>query len=238
MNAAQVLLMLRDGSVSDVNGLCAALDLSPTVKGLLLGMLEDLEEAELILSDPPVKDLEMDSNARIKLSNKWPIIQRALGLSLKELASVDLSNAMFVEPFFGRPDTVLGGGTLDLFVLMPFLDDLKPVYEDHIKAVAKKLKLSIKRGDDFFTSHHVMKDIWEAICGARFIIADCTGRNPNVFYEIGMAHTAGKEVILITQNAEDVPFDLRQLRYIQFKYTPPGMKEFEKKLTETIKWLL
>ena len=96
----------------------------------------------------------------------------------------------------------------------------------------------MKRGDDFFTAHHVIKDIWDAICGARIVIADCTGRNPNVFYEIGMAHTVGKAVILLTQNDEDVPFDLRQVRYIQYTYTPPGMKEFEKKLAETIKSLL
>jgi hypothetical protein len=47
---------------------------------------------------------------------------------------------------------------------------------------------------------------------SRVVICDCTGRNPNVFYEIGIAHTLGREVILITQNPEDIPFDLRHLR--------------------------
>jgi len=41
-------------------------------------------------------------------------------------------------------------------------------------------------------------------------IADCTGRNPNVFYEIGIAHTLGRNVVMITE--ADVPFDLRHLR--------------------------
>jgi len=48
----------------------------------------------------------------------------------------------------------------------------------------------------------------------------------------------GKPVILITQNNEDVPFDVRHMRYIQYSYTPRGMLEFEKRLAETIKTVL
>jgi hypothetical protein len=59
-----------------------------------------------------------------------------------------------------------------------------------------------------------------------------------VFYEIGMAHTVGKPVILTTQNETDVPFDLRSIRYIHYRYTPPGMKEFEERLAKTIAGLL
>jgi len=47
-------------------------------------------------------------------------------------------------------------------------------------------------------------------------LCDCTGRNPNVFYEAGIAHTLGREVILITQNEQDIPFDLRHRRYIRY----------------------
>lgn len=51
---------------------------------------------------------------------------------------------------------------------------------------------------------------------SRIVVCDCTGRNPNVFYEAGIAHTLGREVILITQNGHDIPFDLRHLRYIPY----------------------
>jgi hypothetical protein len=73
---------------------------------------------------------------------------------------------------------------------------------------------------------------------ARLIVADCTDRNPNVFYEIGLAHTIGKPTILLTQKSEDVPFDLRHLRYIEYQLTPRGMKEFEAKFKETIRNVL
>jgi len=84
----------------------------------------------------------------------------------------------------------------------------------------------------------VMSDVWTGICRSSIIIADCTSRNANVFYEIGLAHTVGKSVVLITQNSEDVPFDLRYIRYISYEYTPTGMKKFESDLANTIKTVL
>jgi hypothetical protein len=128
--------------------------------------------------------------------------------------------------------------SLDVFVLMPFKTDLLPVYQDHIKPTCTKLKLTVRRGHDFFTADSVIHDIWNAIANARLIVADCTDRNPNVFYEIGVAHTIGKETILITQKSEDVPFDLRHLRYIPYQLTPRGMKQFEEAFEETIRNVL
>lgn len=124
--------------------------------------------------------------------------------------------------------------TYDVFVLMPFSLNLKPIYDDHLKKVAKNLNLSIARADDFFSQNSIMHEVWSAITQAAILIADCTGKNPNVFYEIGIAHAIGKPVILITQNQDDVPFDLRHIRYIQYEYTPSGMIKFENALTTTI----
>jgi hypothetical protein len=80
-----------------------------------------------------------------------------------------------------------------------------------------------------------MKDVWSAIYYSEVVIADCTGRNPNVFYEIGIAHTLGKETVLIAQQIDDIPFDVRHIRSIVYEYTPRGVREFEKKLEETLR---
>jgi hypothetical protein len=112
------------------------------------------------------------------------------------------------------------------------------VYQDHIAKVASELGLTVKRGDDFFTAHHVMADVWRGIWAARAIVADCTGRNPNVFYEIGVAHTVGKPVILITQKRKDVPFDLQAIRYLEYELTPRGMASFERRLAATLRSVL
>ena len=117
---------------------------------------------------------------------------------------------------------------------MPFAVELQSIYDDHIKNIAQELNMSVARADDFFTTQVVMEEIWVAIANSRIMIADCTDRNPNVFYEIGIAHSIGKPVILITQNPEDVPFDLRYRRYIKYVYTPRGIKDFEERLRKTL----
>ena len=168
----------------------------------------------------------------IEITQHWTRTHKILGgQPLEELADLS-SGGMVVNPILGRPEG--GGEEADIFVIMPFLEELLPVYEDHIVAAARELSLSIKRADDFFTTHHVMSDVWEAICSARVIVADCTGWNPNVFYEIGMAHVVGKPVILITQNPDDFPFDVRQIRYISYELTPRGMEDFEQRLKRTL----
>ena len=69
----------------------------------------------------------------------------------------------------------------------------------------------------------------------RVVIADLTGRNPNVFYEVGLAHAISKDVIMLTQSMEFVSFDLKTLRCITYEFTPRGMEKFEKSLAATIK---
>ena len=61
----------------------------------------------------------------------------------------------------------------------------------------------------------VMDQVWQGIRGSDAVVADITGKNPNVFYEIGLAHALGKEVILLTQEA-DAPFDIRSSRLIRY----------------------
>lgn len=83
-----------------------------------------------------------------------------------------------------------------------------------------------------------MEDIWKQTCRARFLIAELTGRNSNVFYELGIAHAVGKEVILLAQTMEDVPADLRHHRVIKYEYTPRGMNQLEDLLAKTINSIL
>ncbi len=73
-----------------------------------------------------------------------------------------------------------------------------------------------RRADDIWENPAIIQDVVSLIDRGRVVVCDCTGRNPNVFYEAGIAHTLGREVILITQAAQDIPFDLRHLRYIPY----------------------
>ena len=104
--------------------------------------------------------------------------------------------------------------------------------------VCKRAGLTVGRADDFFTDASLVDDIWSRIVGARIVIADCTGRNPNVFYELGLAHAYGTPSVLIAQSVDDVPFDIRHLAILVYKFTPRGMGDFEQRLDGALKDLL
>jgi hypothetical protein len=99
------------------------------------------------------------------------------------------------------------------FVLMPFREPFFRLYENHVKPTLTKIGFKVIKADDIFTSTAIIEDIWKFINESRLIIADVTGKNPNVFYELGVAHTIGKDFVILTQDKDDVPFDLRHLSF-------------------------
>ena len=100
-------------------------------------------------------------------------------------------------------------------LMMPFQAEFSSVYET-IKSAVEEKGYVCRRADDFWKHDQVIQDIVELICISNIVICDLTGKNANVYYEAGIAHTIGKNVILITQHHNDVPFDLRHLRYIHY----------------------
>lgn len=62
-----------------------------------------------------------------------------------------------------------------------------------------------------------------------------TSRNPNVFYEVGYAHALGKRTILLTQNVNDIPFDLKHYPHVVYDNKISKLKE---ELTPRIKWFV
>jgi hypothetical protein len=174
-----------------------------------------------------------EENIFISITPTLPALQRLLGISITDMIEAVEGGTIKVKPFFGKPDENLSLKS-DVFVLMPFKEELHPVYEDHIKTVCQAIGLSCRRADDFFRVGQIMHDIWSAIFLSNWIIADCTGRNPNVFYEMGIAHTLGKQVIIITQSENDVPFDIRYIRFFKYELTPRGMKKFESDLKSAL----
>lgn len=99
--------------------------------------------------------------------------------------------------------------------MMPFDAGFNPVYES-IRRAADNAGLRCRRADDIWENAAIIQDVVALIDRSRVVVCDCSGRNPNVFYEAGIAHTLGREVILITQSEQDIPFDLRHLRYIRY----------------------
>ena len=148
-------------------------------------------------------------------------------------------NIIQINPIFGPASYTIDPRLV--FVLMPFDDDLTNIYNSIVKPTieSEDFNLVCKRADDLKTNKAVIQDIWKAICEARLVIGDLTRLNPNVMYELGMAHTVGKETILIYQK-EDIkfPFDLAHIRRIEYTDDATGGKQLEKELKGTIENIL
>ena len=111
-----------------------------------------------------------------------------------------------------------------VFVLMPFAEEYQTLYESVIKKTVEKHGLPCKRADDFFQPKPIMDDVRFGIRESVFNIADFSGQNANVFYEVGLAHAMQQTALLITQSLEDVPPSLRQLRHIVYQNVPGANK--------------
>lgn len=122
-------------------------------------------------------------------------------------------------------------------VMMPFGATFAPIYAS-IQQACVDVGLTCNRADDIWDHHTIIQDIVGLIDRSRIVICDCTGKNPNVFYEAGIAHTLGREVILITQNAADIPFDLTHHRYIPYLNNDEGRAAMVATLSDRMRALI
>ena len=122
------------------------------------------------------------------------------------------------------------------FVMQPFAQPLGSYYEKVFKPPIEKAGLQAVRADaEIFGTGKIIDQIWRGIKNAKVLIAELTTRNPNVFYELGIAHALQKPVVLVAANEPDVPFDLQHIRVIYYDVQDPfwGNKLIDK-LAENI----
>jgi len=180
---------------------------SLTNQAAIEGMREAVEQLGKRLSEPQRRDAqaEIESFVQAKRAAAPPIRVPRLGD-----VTVD-------------PQTV--------FVLMPFSRDLEPVF-DAIQEAADKAGLRSFRADAISAAGSIIDQIFESIAKSGLIVADLTGRNQNVMYELGLANAMGKDTVLLSQNIEEVPFDLRNQRVLAYKPSLKGMQELRHRLID------
>ncbi len=103
------------------------------------------------------------------------------------------------------------------FIIMPFGSPFDRYFANIFAPAAVDANLDPVRADSLFASTQIISDIWRLTREATVLLADLSGKNPNVFYELGLAHALGKPVVLVANNIDDVPFDLRSLRVIVYE---------------------
>ncbi len=116
-----------------------------------------------------------------------------------------------------------------IFVLMPLDPKFNDIYKLGIKGAADEVGAYAERLDEQIFPEGMLDRIFNQISKADVIVADMTGRNPNVFYEVGYAHALGK-IVLVTQDSKDVPFDLKHRQHTEYKDIDQLRRELARKL--------
>lgn len=124
-------------------------------------------------------------------------------------------------------------------VLMPFGHPYDDYYDLIFAPAAAAAGLSPVRADEIYGVGAIIDDIMGAITNARVLIAELSDRNPNVLYEVGAAHALNKSVVLVSHRMDDVPFDVRHLRFVTYDTTGVGWdKKLQNRIQETLKVVL
>jgi hypothetical protein len=119
---------------------------------------------------------------------------------------------------------------------MPFDAAFNDVYQLGIKQVCESLGAYCERVDEQVFDGRILDRIYNQIAKADIVVADMTGRNPNVFYEVGYAHGLDKKrMIMLTQRSEDIPFDLKDYPHIIYERQITKLRE---ELDKKLRWCI
>lgn len=138
----------------------------------------------------------------------------------------------FAPSVFSIPD-----GEVDLAlvaVMMPFGVEFNPVHQAITRACTATFRRCL-RADDIWEESTIMQDVFNLIFRANVVVVDFSGKNPNVMYETGIAHTLGKHVIPISQSLDDVPFDMKHHRVLKYLPNAEGMTALETALAAKLR---
>jgi hypothetical protein len=116
-----------------------------------------------------------------------------------------------------------------VFVLTPFDRDFEEDF-DAVKRTCDSVGLKCIRGDETHARGDILVHVLTMMIRARFVIANITSRNANVYYELGIAQALGKSAILISRDLKKLPFDLQSQRVLLYQ-NPDDLKS---KLSEML----
>lgn len=119
---------------------------------------------------------------------------------------------------------------------MPFGGYFDRYFQNIFAPAAVAADLRPVRADSVFTSTQIIDDIWRLTREAAILIADLSDKNPNVFYELGLAHAIGKPVVIVSHDLEDIPFDLRGLRVLIYDKNDEGWgAQLQKRIIQALR---
>lgn len=230
-----------------VNGLDTCDEADGQLHETLIGLLESLagaktftnyrgldskqqRESVAYLNDALAKHgLEIrldDGEASLCFSNEIPLSKGA--------AAVAAKTKFVFQPRVFRPEAVdLKTDSNIVAVMMPFEAKFNSVH-DAIREACEGLELTCVRADNIWQETAIIDEIFSLICRSGIVVCDLTDRNPNVLYEMGIAQTIGKPVVMITQRDSDIPFDVKHHRYLPYLNNDQGREEMRDALADRL----
>ena len=149
-------------------------------------------------------------------------------------AKVKSNKITFSPDVFDAPPPAIQDDLVS--VMMPFDAGFTPVYQA-IQAAASAAGMECSRADDIWEASVVVQDIFNLIFRSKIVVVDFTGKNPNVMYETGIAHTLGKAVVPLTQIIDHIPFDLRHHRALTYHSNTQGLEKLTSDLSTRLRHL-
>ncbi len=114
--------------------------------------------------------------------------------------------------------------------MMPFSASFSGTYTAIERVANTWMGLECVRADSIWDNTTFIQDIFDIIYCAKVVVVDFSGRNPNVMYETGIAHTLGKTVVPITQSIDDIPSDLGHHRALKYLPNEEGYRDLSNEL--------
>lgn len=207
------------------------------------------------------KKLEIARNewAAGQVGEIFPVTKKDIVEVISDITAIDVDSIENFEnrPIQRRPDynysplvgvsqyeklqvnSVLPGEGVNIksgfaFVLLPHNDEHQQIYDFAIKPAMLENKLDVLKADDIFQPGAILAQVWEAIRTAEVIIADISGQNPNVIMELGLCYGVQRLPIQLVRDPDELPFNLRSLRYIQYDTTPSGIAKLKRDLSTVV----
>lgn len=195
---------------------------------------EKLNRAELSHARERIERQIYELNEKLYSdSERWKNVNHLLINNLDK-ERIKVSNKPFDLSFFENMGLNINDISVEkdlVFFLTPFHNDFEKEYH-YVSTVCNDMGLKCTRGDETFVEGNILKYILQRIMSSSIVIANLNGRNPNVYYELGIAHALGKPVILISNenSFKQIPFDLQSNRLIIYK----NQLELKKSLTNAL----
>ncbi len=208
--------------------------------GALTNTIEEVERHPRLLRSLSWGDPDYDGLALVFLRKMIGPNDENLGVILKYVqdkcqnSGEDVSSEkqvgrkiVFSPNIFSIPEDPVDPQLIS--VMMPFSPAFSGVYSS-ISGAASSAGFICKRVDDIWNHSTVIQDVFSLIFQSFIVVCDFSGKNPNVFYEAGIAHTLGKHVVPITQSEQDIPFDLQHHRYAKYLNNGEGLETLKQEL--------